>query len=184
MTFELFADELFAFSTDGAAVFYTAQTLPASFAKLRQYILHRLFSSPTTLVASSLAPPAPSPAQPTSPSAAAATAAPPISTPAAPRTSSTLRFPFPHRANVIDRDAVVVPAGWDTWGKIRILRERFDCEAVGRGWEADMERRAGRAEVRGEADKGGLEREFGMVVVDFEAEDPVRSTLLSLLAAL
>ncbi|BGP36246.1 hypothetical protein JCM10449v2_000144 [Rhodotorula kratochvilovae] len=142
----------------GAAVFYTSQTLPASFAKLRQYILHRLFSSPSS---TSLAPP-PSSAQPTSPSAA--------SRPPSAPTSALSSFPFPHRANVVDRDAVLVPAGWDSWGKIRILRERFDCEAVGAGWEADLARRKGDDVGEAEAARG-LEREYGMVVVDFDAED-------------
>lgn len=167
--------------TDGAAVFYTAQTLPGSYAKLRQYLVHRLFSSSPS---SSLAPTSSSSAaQPTSPTAAVTSTR---STSSAPSTAAS--FPFPHRANVVDREAVLVPAGWDSWGKIRILRERFDCEAVGRGWEADLERKgaaggavaAAREDVdRGEGEKG-LESEYGMVVVDFDAEDSVRPYFPSL----
>ncbi|GAA5846830.1 hypothetical protein JCM9279_004457 [Rhodotorula babjevae] len=157
----------------GAAVFYAAQMLPTSYAKLRQYILHRLFSSSPS--STSLAPPSSSSAQPASPSSALTSTR---STSAAPSTAAS--FPFPHRANVVDREAVLVPAGWDSWGKIRILRERFDCEAVGRGWEADLERKgaagsAAAAAAREGADGGeggrGLESEYGMVVVDFDAED-------------
>ncbi|GAA5945527.1 hypothetical protein JCM3775_004190 [Rhodotorula graminis] len=159
----------------GAAVFYTAQTLPTSYAKLRQYIVHRLFSSPPS--STSLASPSSSAAQPTSPSAAV-TSTRAIS--AAPSTVAS--FPFPHRANVVDHEAVLVPAGWDSWGKIRILRERFDCETVGRGWEVDLERKsaagatsAAREGASAGADGGegerGLENEYGMVVVDFDAED-------------
>ncbi|KAJ5322705.1 hypothetical protein N7452_010994, partial [Penicillium brevicompactum] len=32
--------------------------------------------------------------------------------------------------NVIDRDKILVPANWDSWGKIRIIREGFDMEGV------------------------------------------------------
>jgi len=40
---------------------------------------------------------------------------------------------------VIDRDKVTVPPNWDSWGKIRVLREGFDVEAVSRGWSLDIE---------------------------------------------
>ncbi|KAG8625010.1 hypothetical protein KVT40_006761 [Elsinoe batatas] len=41
--------------------------------------------------------------------------------------------------NVVDREKVVVPAGWDSWGKIRVLREGFDIEGVSRAWGVDVE---------------------------------------------
>ena len=47
------------------------------------------------------------------------------------------RQPLKH--NVIDRDKVLVPPNWDSWGKIRVLREGFDCEAVNIGWSLDIE---------------------------------------------
>lgn len=47
------------------------------------------------------------------------------------------RQPLKH--NVIDRDRVVVPPNWDSWGKIRVLREGFDVEAVNKGWSIDIE---------------------------------------------
>ena len=40
--------------------------------------------------------------------------------------------------NVIDRDKVVVPPNWDSWGKIRVLRDGFDVEQVSDGWSADI----------------------------------------------
>jgi dynein light intermediate chain 1 len=46
------------------------------------------------------------------------------------------RQPLKH--NVIDRDKVVVPPNWDSWGKIRVLREGFDVEAVSKGWSVDI----------------------------------------------
>ena len=47
------------------------------------------------------------------------------------------RQPLKH--NVIDRDKVVVPPNWDSWGKIRVLRDGFDVEAVNKGWSIDIE---------------------------------------------
>jgi dynein light intermediate chain 1, cytosolic len=40
--------------------------------------------------------------------------------------------------NVIDRDHVFVPSGWDSWGKIRVLRDGFDVEGVCEGWSVDL----------------------------------------------
>ena len=43
------------------------------------------------------------------------------------------------KANVIDRDRVLVPPNWDSWGKIRILREGFDVEGISQKWSVDIE---------------------------------------------
>ena len=48
-------------------------------------------------------------------------------------------FPFQHRTNTLDRDRVVVPAGWDSWGKIVVLREGFDAKSWGEAWERDVD---------------------------------------------
>lgn len=45
----------------------------------------------------------------------------------------------PLKQNVIDRDKIVVPPNWDSWGKIRVLREGFDVERVSNGWSLDLE---------------------------------------------
>ncbi|KAI1806880.1 dynein light intermediate chain-domain-containing protein [Daldinia bambusicola] len=42
------------------------------------------------------------------------------------------------KANVIDRDKIVVPPNWDSWGKIRVLRDGFDVETVSEGWSIDF----------------------------------------------
>lgn len=47
------------------------------------------------------------------------------------------RQPLKH--NVIDRDKVLVPPNWDSWGKIRVLRDGFDVEAINNGWSVDIE---------------------------------------------
>lgn len=41
--------------------------------------------------------------------------------------------------NVIDRDKILVPSNWDSWGKIRIIREGFDIEGVGTNWTIDIQ---------------------------------------------
>ncbi|GAP82325.1 putative dynein light intermediate chain [Rosellinia necatrix] len=46
------------------------------------------------------------------------------------------RSPLKH--NVIDRDKIVVPPNWDSWGKIRVLRDGFDVEAISDGWSIDI----------------------------------------------
>ncbi|KAF2807270.1 uncharacterized protein BDZ99DRAFT_77169 [Mytilinidion resinicola] len=41
--------------------------------------------------------------------------------------------------NVIDRDHILIPPNWDSWGKIRILREGFDVEGVSQAWSEDIQ---------------------------------------------
>ncbi|KAF1915750.1 dynein family protein [Ampelomyces quisqualis] len=43
------------------------------------------------------------------------------------------------RHNVTDRDRVLVPPNWDSWAKIRILREGFDVEGISERWSVDIE---------------------------------------------
>lgn len=43
------------------------------------------------------------------------------------------------RHNVTDRDRVLVPPNWDSWAKIRILREGFDVEGVSERWSVDID---------------------------------------------
>lgn len=33
----------------------------------------------------------------------------------------------------------MAPAGWDTWGKIAILRDGFDANKWGEAWERDLD---------------------------------------------
>lgn len=47
------------------------------------------------------------------------------------------RDPLKH--NVNDRDKVLVPPNWDSWGKIRPLREDVDFEAISNGWSIDIQ---------------------------------------------
>jgi dynein light intermediate chain 1 len=43
------------------------------------------------------------------------------------------------RHNVIERDKILIPPNWDSWGKIRILREGFELEAVGDAWSVEIQ---------------------------------------------
>ncbi|KAF2454170.1 dynein light intermediate chain-domain-containing protein [Lineolata rhizophorae] len=40
--------------------------------------------------------------------------------------------------NVVDRERILVPPHWDSWGKIRVLREGFDVEGVSQAWSSDI----------------------------------------------
>lgn len=95
----------------GASLFYTTP-LPATLQVLRQYVLHLSFM-----------PPAPPPGM-----ASADAQAP-----------TRNIFPFRHKPNTLDRDHVVVPTGWDSWGKIYVLRDGFDAKGWGEAWERDLE---------------------------------------------
>ncbi|KAH9983550.1 DLIC-domain-containing protein [Russula compacta] len=94
----------------GAALFYTTPQ-PTTLNVLRQYALHTLF-----------VPPAPAP------DGALDGVAAPARNP----------FPFLQKPNTLDRDRIVVPAGWDSWGKIAVLRDGFDAKAWGEAWEHDL----------------------------------------------
>ncbi len=104
---------IFTLVVDGAGLFYTT-SVPQTLQVLRQYALHLLF-----------APPAPSPGLSTDAVA--------VKNP----------FPFQHKPNILDRDRIVVPAGWDSWGKIAVLRDGFDAKSWGEAWENDLEQTDG-----------------------------------------
>jgi hypothetical protein len=70
-------------------------------------------------------------------------------------------FPFQHKPNTLDRDRIVVPAGWDSWGKISVLREGFDANFWGGAWENDLE------EVDGQGSgETGAKKLFAALVPD------------------
>lgn len=54
-------------------------------------------------------------------------------------TSLLKKQPLKH--NVIDRDKIVVPPNWDSWGKIRVLGGNFVAESVSQGWAEDIDER-------------------------------------------
>ncbi|KAI5796336.1 dynein light intermediate chain-domain-containing protein, partial [Peziza echinospora] len=73
---------------------------------------------------------------------------------------SLLSIPSPIRNhtikhNIIDRDKVLVPPGWDSWGKIRVLSESFDVEGICNGWSVDIS--PGFASIAEDVDGGAVE---------------------------
>ncbi|KAJ1835073.1 hypothetical protein LPJ63_001431 [Coemansia sp. RSA 2711] len=91
-----------------------------------------------------------------------------------------LAAPRAFRANVVDRDAVFVPAGWDSAAKIAYLREPFSAAAAQDAWAADearyravVERASRAADDPGRAEEGACAA----------ADDPGAASLLLSFAA-
>ena len=47
------------------------------------------------------------------------------------------REPLKH--NIIDRDKILIPPNWDSWGKIKVLREGFDIEGISKNWSLEIQ---------------------------------------------
>lgn len=41
--------------------------------------------------------------------------------------------------NVLDRDKILIPPNWDSWGKIRILQGGFEIETVAKAWSVEIQ---------------------------------------------
>ena len=69
------------------------------------------------------------------------TPAPSLAIPSSTEVQAPVRnlFPFLHKPNTLDRDRIVIPAGWDSWGKISVMRDGFDAKMWGEAWERDLE---------------------------------------------
>lgn len=89
-------------------------------------------------------------------------------------TTSSKSYPFKLKAQVVERDAVLVPAGWDSWGKLRVLREGFDCDAVNQGWEADMDAVTDRQQPSSHGARGNYED----IIHNPNSDDQVFKSLL------
>jgi dynein light intermediate chain 1, cytosolic len=59
------------------------------------------------------------------------------------------------KPNVVDREHVLVPSGWDSWGKIRVLRDGFDVEGVCDAWSVDLAQVLGSEEGDKESSPSG-----------------------------
>ncbi|KAG8952640.1 hypothetical protein FRC04_004002 [Tulasnella sp. 424] len=75
-------------------------------------------------------------------------------------------FPFRQRPNLLDRDRIAVPSGWDSWGKVGVVREGFDCSRWSEAWENDLEN---------DGSNGGAKALYRTVV---EAEDTDKASML------
>ncbi|OCF34912.1 hypothetical protein I316_03459 [Kwoniella heveanensis BCC8398] len=142
----------------GASLFYTASTQPETYLLLRTYLLHRLYTIPPPLN--------------------------PVDNPnSSPQTeaiqhTSSIRFPFPYRANALDRDAIMVPSGWDSWGKINVLREGFDPARIGKALAASLSRKSSGED--GQVDEETLEDIWVGMIPDTErGPRPTNGTAIS-----
>lgn len=112
----------------GAALFYTSSMRSQSIDILRSYLLHRLFTPSTVSLQQQ---------QQAQTAVAEGNSSNTTSAQNSAAAGGVAVFGFPYRASTTDRDTLLVPAGWDSWGKIKALRESFDCRSITRGWEAD-----------------------------------------------
>lgn len=79
--------------------------------------------------------------------------------------------------NVTDRDRVLVPPNWDSWAKIRILREGFDVEGVSEKWSVDIDPpRHMRPAADGQASAGAEEYANGSPQAEDEEEEGATAT--------
>ncbi|CAI7589744.1 unnamed protein product [Penicillium pancosmium] len=84
--------------------------------------------------------------------------------------------------NVIDRDKILVPANWDSWGKIRIIREGFDMEGASTAWSIEiqdapepLDQPAAPQDENAEADDGTS----AVTVFEQTIQDPKRDTTIA-----
>lgn len=93
----------------------------------------------------------------------------------------------PLKENVIERDKVVVPPNWDSWSKIRVLRDGFDVETVSNGWSIDLDQPFPSPKANGvtgiyhetDVESDGITEVEGSAVVYYEEQ--VRDTSLDAL---
>lgn len=90
--------------------------------------------------------------------------------------------------NVIDRDKVLIPPSWDSWGKIRVLREGFDVEGISHGWSLDVQptppgaegtskrRETGSSGPKGNGQGAGVIPAYEEVIKDPRGHDELDST--------
>ena len=68
----------------------------------------------------------------------------------------------------------MVPTGWDSWRKIKFLKEEFDCDELIQGWNLDMSGKSDTSEEENISAKKVYEE-----VIDHEDSDEVRDYFFS-----
>ena len=68
--------------------------------------------------------------------------------------------------NVIDRDRILVPPNWDSFGKIRVLREGFDVERISTGWNEEINRDISDANEELLPAEGSVLQQYETTIVD------------------
>ena len=84
---------------------------------------------------------------------------PPAPSPTEPQAPVRNTFPFNVKPNILDRDRILVPAGWDSWGKIGVLRDGFDAKLWNEAWERDLE-------PEGSSNEPGAKKLYAALVPD------------------
>ncbi|KAJ1916081.1 hypothetical protein H4219_003982 [Mycoemilia scoparia] len=131
----------------GASLIYTSTLYPETFSTLYHYIVHRHLSVPVVQDTD---------LEKTKNNDNANNADEEANQAPGNRASATsrTRYDFRIRANIVDRDRVVVPAGWDSMTKIRYLRDNFDVSLVQEAWKKDEERYQKYLHIEKEASNG------------------------------
>lgn len=73
----------------------------------------------------------------------------------------------------------MIPPNWDSWGKIRVLRDGFDVDLVSNGWSIDLDQPFPRPQANGAEAEDGTENGNGEMDDDSEhvVEEPEGSTV-------
>lgn len=89
------------FYLDGAGLFYISEKFPDTVAHLKSYILHRIFTGT------------------------------PVSATAQTKLAKLqgAEYQFTEPANFVQRDRILIPSGWDTVEKIRLLNQNVNIQA-------------------------------------------------------
>ncbi|KAK1147309.1 hypothetical protein N8T08_001386 [Aspergillus melleus] len=90
--------------------------------------------------------------------------------------------------NVIDRDKILVPSNWDSWGKIRIIRDGFDMEGISTAWSIEIQEPpepltygpVEEEEPKDEASAGLEDGTSAVAIFEQTIKDPKRDTSLAL----
>ncbi|KAJ2898130.1 hypothetical protein GGI21_000762 [Coemansia aciculifera] len=132
----------------GAALIYTSTHNPVTFSTLYHYLVHRLLTTPATMPAlgadSGQLPDTSDGlddgnhnADMDNGDAGNRVRSGSTARDLGQSSKSAIEYPFRVRANVVDRDVVFVPSGWDSVTKICYLREPFDVFAIQDAWQVD-----------------------------------------------
>ncbi|CAG8547278.1 13685_t:CDS:2 [Acaulospora colombiana] len=80
-------------------------------------------------------------------------------------------YAFNIEPTFVERETVLIPAGWDSWIKIKVMGEGFNCEGLLQGWDMDI---SGRTEVQdGVEEIFSANKIFNDVVDSFENDKPL-----------
>ncbi|KAI8926723.1 dynein light intermediate chain-domain-containing protein [Entophlyctis helioformis] len=134
----------------GAALLYVSLQRPETIANLRSYSLYRLFGAPSAALQNTVS------GQGAAAASVSASAALGSSSASTSILSQSGRQPLGQSSNggsnrppvsgifdftvpvqYVEREALLLPAGWDSWGKIRVIRNGFACEVYAGTKEPD-----------------------------------------------